>query len=236
METKQLGNGNGKLVGNEIHVPHLGEILAFDLPIAERDYFNNAMGAIDRKKLLRPTTAQIFSLIDLAWGNLEEGTCDGIIAKMLEDSIFTSTENLWGKDNVIVYDNPNGKMPSDRKSLIKLHKNGDKRVRVVPYGFKTEIQSVSDFVKNPFVIAHCGGNKDFTEDLVARIAENIGNPGVTDYYHPVHMYTSIGSPFSFDKRVVRQLRLMGNQGDGWSNAYTGVRVVSDSQVARHEEK
>lgn len=172
METKEL-KGNGKIfvARTEIHVPHLGKVLAFSLPMAGPSYFKNVMGAIDSDKLLRPTTAQALSLVDLALQNPGEEHCKDILSKFRSNYFWTSTENLWGDNDIIVYDNVDGTMPSDRKSLVKRHKDGDKAVRIVPYGFKTERQSVDELLKNPYVIAQIG-NKDML-DVVKRVAEGV---------------------------------------------------------------
>jgi len=172
MKTTQL-NGNGKIVEarTEIYVPHLGEVLAFSLPMNGPNYFKNVMSAIDADKGLRPTTGQTISLVDVALQNQDEEHCKDILSKFKNNYFWTATENLWGKDDVIVYDNVDGKMPSDRKSLIKRHKDGDKSVRIVPYGFQTESQSVDELLKNPYVVAQVG-NKNML-DAVKRVAEGV---------------------------------------------------------------
>ena len=79
---------------------------------------------------------------------------------------WTSTKNLWAIGGIIVYDDPEGKMPSEVEPLLKLHKEGNPAVRLVRYGFKTGAHTISDFIKNPFVIAQVGNN-----DLMERVAQ-----------------------------------------------------------------
>lgn len=160
------------LKGNEINVPHLEEIITFRLPLTGPDYYQNVMDKISQEGMSRPTTAQTFSLIDLALQNPEEKHCKNIIYKLRNNWLWTSTENLYTPNEIIVYDNADGNMPSDRESLLKRFKDGDKSIRVVPYEFKREFQSVSELVKNPYIIAQVG-NKDFAENVVARVAERV---------------------------------------------------------------
>ena len=172
MKTKEL-NGNGKIVvaRTEIYAHHLGEVLAFSLPMTGPNTYKTVMGAIDEDAGLRPTTAQTFSLVDLALKNPNDEHCKDILSKFNNKYFWTATENLCGKEDVIVYDNVDGKMPSDRKSLIKRHKDGDKAVRIVPYGFQKERQSVDELLKNPYLIAQVG-NKDML-DVVERVAKGV---------------------------------------------------------------
>jgi len=174
MEIKEL-NGNGKIVvaRKEIYVPHLDGVFASSLPMVGPASFKNVMSAIDEDKGLRPTTAQTFSLVDLALQNPEEEHCKDILSKFKNKWFWTATESLWGNEDVIVYDNVDGKMPFDRKSLIKRYEDGDEAVRIVPYGFKTESQSIAKFIKNPYVIAQVG-NKNMI-DVVKRVTKRISN-------------------------------------------------------------
>lgn len=197
MTTKEL-NGNGKIVvgRTEIYAPHLNEVLAFALPMAGPGYFNNVMAFIDQEKLARPTTAQTLSLVDLALKNKDDEHCKDILSKFRSNYFWTATENLWTPDGVIVYDNVDGKMPTDKATLLKRHKDGDKAVRVVPYGFKTESQSVDELMVNPYVIAQVG-DKDMIE-VVQRVASGVSSrkPYVWALNKPSsddHRYTALDS-------------------------------------------
>jgi len=173
METKELnGNGRIRIARTEIDVPHLNEMMTFGFPLLGPDYYQKVMSAISDEGMLRPTTSQMFSLIDLAFKNSDEEHCKDIISKLRNNWLWTSTENLYTPKEIIVYDNTDGKMPSDRESLLNMNKNGNKAVRIVPYEFKRESQSISDLVKNPYILAQVG-SKEFAEDVVARVAEKI---------------------------------------------------------------
>lgn len=197
METKKL-KGNGKIVvaRTEIYVPHLGEVLAFSLPMNGPDYFEGVMAVIDKDKGLRPTTAQTLSLVDLALQNIGEEHCKDILNKFRNNWFWTATENLWGKNDVIVYDNVDGKMPSSGKSLRKMHRDGNEAIRIVPYGFETEDQSVAELLKNPYVIAQVG-DKDML-DVVKRVAEGINkNKPYVWAGGPQEKYTALGSDWAY---------------------------------------
>jgi hypothetical protein len=174
-KTIQL-NGNGRIrtgrrAGRtEIDVPHADRIITSVLPLVGPGKYQAVMGAISQEGLLRPTSSQTLSLVNLALQNPDEEHCKTILLRLRDYYFWTSTQNLWGNEDVIVYDNVDGKMPSDRASLIKRMKDGDKAVRAVPYGFMTGSQSVLDFVKNPYVKAHA---RDVPEDVVAKVAEKI---------------------------------------------------------------
>jgi len=89
-----------------------------------------------------------------------------------ENAFFwTSTKNIFTSKGIIVYDDPERKMPSNEKELMKLHKSGDPAVRFVKHGFEKGKMSVAELVKNPLVIAQMG-NKDLM-DIVAQRARGI---------------------------------------------------------------
>ena len=229
MQTKEL-NGNGKIVvaRTEIYVPHLGEVLAFSLPMNGPNYFNGVMSAIDADKGLRPTIAQTFSLVDLTLQNPEDEHCKNILSKFRNNYFLTATENLWGKDDVIVYDNVDGKMPSDRKSLIKRHKDGDKAVRIVPYGFQTETQSVDELLKNPYVIAQVGDKNMF--EAVKRVVEGVSKDkpyvwALGPQNSDVKRYTSLSSDWTGGRLVLDGLYV-----DDYNNGCASrVRVVKPGE-------
>lgn len=175
METKL--EDNGIIRKSRIDVPHLEEIITFGLPLVGPDCYQEVMGKISQEGMLRPTTAQTFLLIDWALRNPDEEHSKSILSRFRNDVLLTSTESLFTPNEIIVYDNIYGNMPSDRESLLKRAKDGDKSVRVVNYGLKNRFHSVSDLVKHPYIIAQVG-NKDFAEEVVARVASafDIDNP------------------------------------------------------------
>jgi hypothetical protein len=93
---------------------------------------------------------------------------------MEENAIcWTSTKNLWTPEGVIVFDDPEGNMPKDEKSLMSLYQQGNPSVRYVKKGFKDDEMSISDFVKNPLIVAQVG-NEDLT-DLIYQRARAINS-------------------------------------------------------------
>jgi len=212
-------NGNGKIVveRNEIHVIHLGKNLAFSLSMAGPENYQNVMTQISQKGLLRPTTAQTFSLVDLALQNPNEEHCKDILNKLSSDYFWTSTENLWTPKEVIVYDNVGGNMPSDRESLLKMAKKGDKSVRIA-YRFQIENQSVEKLLKNPYMLAQIG-DEDML-NVVKRVAEGVGNnpPWVWALDKPssdVKKYTTLDS----GKNHYRLLNLGGDFPEDYSKGH-----------------
>ncbi|MEK6875283.1 MAG: hypothetical protein AABX30_01225 [Nanoarchaeota archaeon] len=172
MITKELNGGRIRIARTEMDYKHGNGILTSAYPLEGPGTHQKVMGAITKGKLLRPTTAQTFSLIDFALSNPDNKQCKDIVSRVKNQWLLTTTENLWGKEDVILYDNIDGTMPTDRASLIKRMKDGDKAVRLVKYGFKTGNQSVSDLVANSYIIGQVT-DKDFAEDVVARVAEKI---------------------------------------------------------------
>ena len=221
METKTLkGNGQLRTGRTELDIPHLEEIITFGLPLVGSDNYQKVMGKISKEGMLRPTTAQTFSLIDLALQNPNEEHCKDILSKLSRNWLWTSTENLYTPNEIIVYDNVDGNMPSGKESLLKRFKDGDKAIRVVPYGFKRESQSVSELAKNPYVIAQVG-DKGFAEDVVARVAERISRkePYVWALNHTnedVKKYTALYSGW-VDGRLLLIVDYHGDSGNGFAS-------------------
>lgn len=235
MLSKKL-NGSGVMTisGTDIHVRHLDKILIFDLPMLGPHDFDIIMES--RKTCRWPTTAQMFSLLDVVLENPEEEYCRDIRNR---NRFFTATENLWGGKDVIVYDDPWGKMPHVRESLIKRHKDGDNAIRIVPYGFKTGVQSVNELLQNPYLIAQIG-SKDLL-DTVKRVAEkaytqckpSIHVRETTKNQYDVRRCTEIGFSLNNDS-----LYLNGDISYNYYNASASPVIVIDriSPSASRDQK
>ena len=224
MVVTDLKGGQLRTGRTELDVAHLGETRTFILPMAGPGYHKDVMGQIDSQKLYRPTTAEAFSLVNVAFQNANEPNCAEIVSRLKNNYLWTATENLYIPDGVIVYDNVDGKMPSNRKDLTKRLEAGDKSVRFVPKGFKREAQSVADLLKNSYVIAQVGGEEMLP--IVEQVAVNLKrNPYVwalEDVKDDVHRFTALGS-YGCDFR----LYLDGNyRGDGNDGCASGVSVVA----------
>jgi|APSaa5957512622_1039677.scaffolds.fasta_scaffold31612_2 hypothetical protein len=171
METIALkGNGQVRQGRTEIDVPYNDGKITFVQPLVGPNYHAEVMGSIDSQGLLRPTTAQTLSLVDLAMQNPDEAHCKEILERFRKNYLWTSTESLSFPEGVIVYDNVDGKMPSTSKELMKLADKNDPRARFVQRGFKTGEMRISEFLEHPYTVAQVG------EDMlpvVQRVAEQL---------------------------------------------------------------
>ena len=171
MQTQELkGNGRIRIARTEIDVPYLEGIVTFVTPLQGPDYYQKVMGKIDSEGLLRPTTAQEFSLVDLAMQNEDERNCAELLKRFRENYLWTCTESLSFPKGVLVYDNIKGDIPADSKKLMKMLESGDKRVRFAEKGFKTGDIPISEFLKHPYLIAQVG---EEMLPVVERVAKNI---------------------------------------------------------------
>ena len=170
------GNGQIKTGRTEIDVPHKDGIITFVYPLKGPNYHSNVMSEIDSDSLFRPTTAQTFSLVDLAIQNKNEAHCAEVLNRFKNNYLWTSTESLSVPAGVIVYDNVDGKMPANSKDLLEKLSAGDSSVRFVPKGFKTGAMPISEFLKHPYTIAQVG------EDMLETIER------VAKYYHKKEAY------------------------------------------------
>ena len=166
--TELKGNGQLRTVRTELDVPHLSKALTFVLPLIGPSYHRTVMEGIDSQKLYRPTTAEVFSLVDLALQNPEEPHCAEILNRFRKNYLWTGTESLSFPDGVIVYDNIDGKMPQTREGLLKLADAKDNRVRIVKPDFSTDWMPIADFLKSPYTIAQVG--EDMIQ-VVERVAK-----------------------------------------------------------------
>ena len=153
----------------EIDVPYQDRTITFVYPAKGPGTYQGVMNQVSLDGLLRPTSAQTISLVDSALQGKNEPEFRGVLTKFKDRYLWSATESLSiPKRGIIVYDNINGKMSSTSKELLEMYEAKVPEVRLVSYGFKTESQSISDFVKNPYVIAQFGEEQ---MDLVARVAE-----------------------------------------------------------------
>jgi len=154
--TKLKGYGEIRASKVELDVPHLGQTLTFVLPIIGPGSHKNVMGKIDKQKLLRPTTAQLFSLIDLVSQNPDNEYCFYLTKRLNNPYLWTSTESLYFPEGYIAFDNIDGKMPNNSNDLMSLINEKDPRVRLVEPGFKDGFFLLKDFLKHPVLLAHIG--------------------------------------------------------------------------------
>lgn len=173
---KLKGNGQLRTGRTEIDVPYLGRIITYVLPLIGPGYHKNVMEQIDSQtpKLLRPTTAQQLSLVDLALQNQDDTHCSAILQRFKENYLWTATEGLSFPEGYIAYDNIDGKMPQTSQELIKMLGVKDQRVRLVNPGFKTGYLPMSEFLKHPVLVAHVG---EEMIPIVERVAKKFNRNG-----------------------------------------------------------
>lgn len=217
MEAVQLkGNGQIRAGRIELDVPHLGKTLTYVLPLIGPSYHKTVMSKIDSQALLRPTTAQTFSLVDLALKNQDNQYCAEIVNRFKNNYLWTSTESITSPEGHIVYDNVDGKMPQDSKGLVRLADGGDTRIRVVKPGFKTGFFSLPDFLKHPVLIAQVG---EQMIPIVERVAKTLNKAGG-------YVFT-VEKSKTDDKRLTAvdslrynvRLGLDGDYRDGYNNGF-----------------
>lgn len=199
------GNEKIRAFDTEIDVSHKGEIITFVRPLLQvYDDYNAVMREIDSQNLLRSTTSQTLSLIDLANKN-EDDYFKRVFREFNLDNLWTSTEALSLPEGFIVYDNINGKIPVDYKSLMERFNAKDKSVRFVPRGFKTGSMPISDFLKHPYIIAQFGEDMLETLERVVKIynEKTASSPYLPDWIgyvsqEGIRKYTRLGTKSNFE--------------------------------------
>lgn len=155
-------------------IPHEGKTISFQYP-AFRGTYGDVAEQIDKDNLKRPTSSETASLVYDAFQN-PEGEYESKIIKILRTEwLWEFTGNLYLpkgegeiQNGVILDLNPkitDKRLNMNKKSLIKRLYEGDKSVKFVPFGYKTEDQSPFKLIKNPYVLARYG------EEGAEKIAE-----------------------------------------------------------------
>lgn len=201
------GNGEIRTGRTEIDAPHKEGTITFVYPMHGPSYHEKVMGEIDSDNLLRPTTAKTFSLLDLAINNPDEAFCSDILNKFKKNYLWSSTESVSFPKGVIVYDNSDGKMPQTSKGLLELIDAKDKRAGLVEPGFEIGVMPISEFLKNPYVIAQVG--EDILE-VVERVAKNCHKREAHVFAldrsnEDIKTYTKFFSPLSDNGLCLRSL-------------------------------
>jgi hypothetical protein len=175
MQTIELtGGGQVREGRTEVSVPYRDT--TFVMPLVGPNFHGGVMSGIDSQKLLRPTTAQVLALVDIAQQNSDVSVFPNLLERFKEDHLWSATENLSFSEGVLVYDNVDGKMSSDKGALQKLVISGDKRVRFVEPGFETGWMALDDALKNHYTIAQIGEDMLPVFERVARSLDTSGKP------------------------------------------------------------
>lgn len=160
----------------EVEVPHQKGRVTFAYPAKGFGTYANVQKAIESDDLTAPTMAQTASLVYIANQNPNEPEFKDVTSKL-------NSNWLWGFNGILyvpnqgayIQDSPkivNGKVAMDKSELVKKFESGDKSVRFVPFGFKTESQKVSELAKNAFIVALAG--EEGAEKL-AKVSESYRN-------------------------------------------------------------
>ncbi len=148
-----------KRLRSDIYVRKGNQTLSFAYPPEGQGSYNEMAERVIKSGRQLPTTSQMLSLVyNLAINNhlWDEQECKELLDITKGRYFWTSTENLYVPDKgVYVYDNVDGNMPSDKSSLEKLLKEGDKRVRFAPFGFRLG-EGERNAEENSLVLAHIG--------------------------------------------------------------------------------
>jgi len=229
MET--LTKANIRRGRTEIDVPYQDRTITFVYPAKGPGIYQGVMDQVSLDGLLRPTSAQTISLVDSAFQDENEPEFKDVLTKFKNRYLWTSTENLSvPKQGIIVYDNINGKMPSTSKELLEMYEAKVPEVRLVPYGFKTGSQSISDFVKNPYVIAQFGEEQ---MDLVARVAEKFKKIPYVTALQNVDSETKRYTALDSNRDLGRGLDVIGlGRGYNWLGCALGVRNTGEASRAK----
>ena len=217
-------------------VPHERKEIAFQHPPFKGNH-GNVASQIDEAGLLRPTSMQTASLVYDAWKNLNGEYEEQIIQILKNAWLLEFTGNLYlPKSNeeinngVILEDNPtieNGKLVMNKDSLVKRLKQGDKKVRFVPFGFKTGIQNLLDFQKNPYIVARYG--EEGAEKIAEVASRYKSNPRIFSFNsvnEETTRMSALNRSWDFDGR----LYVDGDDWDGnWCGRAFGVVPSDDTK-------
>ena len=161
------------MVGDRIiEVEHLGERLPFYLPLIGPGRHEDIMNGVTTQEFLRPTTAQMFSLVDAALQDEMNGGenpyFEGVLDAMREKYVWTATRSLLGSDGLFVYDDVSGSMPKTRDGLIKFLENESGKVRLINPNFKPGCLTLAEFMEHPYLVAQVGEEMLPTVERVAK--------------------------------------------------------------------
>jgi len=164
--TKLNGNALKRIKESEIVIAEESNITIYNYPLFGPNDYQMIMQQIGAGRLLRPTSGQLISLLDVVLQNEDDSWCQNIIDKFKNEYLWTCTEHITlPNEGIIIYDNINGMNPDTdlRKRCVT-----DNNFRFVPFGFKTEYQGLDDYLNNPYVIKHFGENHMGAVERVAR--------------------------------------------------------------------
>ncbi len=198
-------------------------MLAFEYPAVELGDFEKTRAELAKRGLMIPTTAQNFRLLEVC-AKHSGGFCKDIIDAYTYRGLWSSTEEIWCPEEVIIYDNPKGDMPKELFHLGKMYGQGNPAIRIVKHGFKKGPQLLEEFLENPYVQAHIGDREIEESVKVVRKAIHEYNPLVyieNAKYDRTVRHAQI-TAYADDYN----LQLWGNMGNvDWKIAVVGMKIV-----------
>lgn len=161
------------------------------------NHYKKLWESVDLKEFSIATTAQLLHHIDLAlqnpddsnstpilrgfkqkkptqrylWNELERNHNPGyaeIKRRFSQEHFLSCTETYPCPGGIFVFDNIEGK-PISLKELSELYMIKDPQLRFVELGFERGFMPLSDYLKNPYLIAQIGGEEML--DTVERVAK-----------------------------------------------------------------
>lgn len=141
----------------ELYAEHEGKDITFIYPAKGPGTFAQVGEQIDSDGLIRPTMAQTASLAYAAWQNPKDKYSSEVIDVIKNKWLWAFNGILYVPNKgAYIQDDPkteNGRVSMNLSELEKMLKEGDPRVRFVPFGYKTEKQTALELGKNRFVQA-----------------------------------------------------------------------------------
>jgi hypothetical protein len=198
-------------------IPHGGKEINFVYP-AYRGNYGEVTEAIDKAGLKKPSSGELVSLIDDAWGNSRGEYESKILDNLMGGWLWEYTGNLYiPKSNeevnggVIIEHNPKiigGKLIMDKNSLVQRLKENDPLVKFVPFGFKTGIMNLRELMCNPYILAR------------------YGNEGVEKIIRISSKYKNHPALYSSDSNLDKEKVVMS----GFDNALDNTRLIIGANI------
>jgi hypothetical protein len=146
----------------ELTVPHERGEITFAYPEFGPGTYFDIGEEITKRGLARPTIAQTISLIYDAWQTPEKPFCERVIGLTNHDrNLLGFNEIRYVRDKgAYIIDLPefeeNEGMLLDTGILEDRIKQGDTRIRFVPFGYRTNYQTIPQLRRNLFIIKLAG--------------------------------------------------------------------------------
>ena len=225
----------------EVEVPHEDSNLTFVWPVKGPGTYVNVKTQIEDTGLQAPTMAQLTSLVYISNQNSDEPEFAETLSRLDKNWLWGFNGILYlpkGKgdyqNGAIIQDNPkteDGRVFLDKSELIKKLEAGDKSVRFVPFGYKTDVQNASELAKNPFVIGLAG--EEGAEKLAELSKRYRSNPGVWSFNNvdnEIARVPSLDGNYCGDR-----LDVDGNDWDGDDYGYAS-GVLASTEGAKPAQK